>query len=493
MNCKTCGYRLWNLASRTCPECGSAFAPGEFEFAPNEVQFCCPHCQQVYYGTSPIGHLVPDEFDCVSCGEHLTMDRMILRPADWGREQHTAAEVNPWLERRRRGRWRALFAMIGWGMARPGELMRVTPATAPMMQAWWYLIVSMTIYLLLGVGPIAGMIVAISLPTLGSAASTTEVIETLLWVLFSIAISGLCWVAYVLIWGAVAHLALVGAKPAGNLRRTYGAMCYTCGPMCVTALPCVGMYMFAPLGLVWWLVSAVLAVKQAQQVHGLRAAIAVTAWPTLVILSVIGLLVWAVVASGSAAGAATTAINARMEATELGNAVVAYAAADPAHRGPPHALAITGSQSLVSPWAFVDSSTNTTLHDAPVAGVDLEQFANAAPAQQQLYAQQAGQSQPANVVAHRLGDFVFTYHGIDFNQPNPGLWLLVFYPNPGVNPPPPATDECVVYGADGVIVAFPFADLPTELANQNAQRRALGLPPLPDPATVTHQQPAVGP
>lgn len=31
MRCKTCNYRLWNLAGRTCPECGTGFRPSGFE------------------------------------------------------------------------------------------------------------------------------------------------------------------------------------------------------------------------------------------------------------------------------------------------------------------------------------------------------------------------------------------------------------------------------------------------------------------------------
>lgn len=66
MRCKKCDYRLWNLPSRVCPECGQPFRPSEFEFPVNSVQFRCPHCNQSYYGTGEKGHLVPIEFECVS-------------------------------------------------------------------------------------------------------------------------------------------------------------------------------------------------------------------------------------------------------------------------------------------------------------------------------------------------------------------------------------------------------------------------------------------
>ena len=81
MRCQTCDYSLWNLTRRDCPECGKAFVPSDFEFEPNAVQYCCPHCEQVYYGDGPGGHLRPIEFDCVQCGQHVHMDQMVLRPA----------------------------------------------------------------------------------------------------------------------------------------------------------------------------------------------------------------------------------------------------------------------------------------------------------------------------------------------------------------------------------------------------------------------------
>ena len=34
-----------------CPECGRPFRPSDHEFVPNAVRFCCPECDQDYYGT----------------------------------------------------------------------------------------------------------------------------------------------------------------------------------------------------------------------------------------------------------------------------------------------------------------------------------------------------------------------------------------------------------------------------------------------------------
>ncbi|QKK09883.1 MAG: hypothetical protein HND58_18155 [Planctomycetota bacterium] len=82
MNCRHCSYPLWNLRSGQCPECGTGFAPSEFRFAKNSVCFCCPHCDQRYFGTGPDGHLEPRRFVCVGCGQQIEMDTMVLHPAD---------------------------------------------------------------------------------------------------------------------------------------------------------------------------------------------------------------------------------------------------------------------------------------------------------------------------------------------------------------------------------------------------------------------------
>ncbi len=86
MRCKTCGYRLWNLTEQRCPECATPFRPSEFEFVPNSVQFCCPHCGQAYYGTGPQGHLEPASFVCAKCGNAIQMV---------GRRQRNTVAVSP--------------------------------------------------------------------------------------------------------------------------------------------------------------------------------------------------------------------------------------------------------------------------------------------------------------------------------------------------------------------------------------------------------------
>ena len=70
MRCKTCDYRLWNLSSRHCPECGAQFSPSEHDFVPNSVSFHCPHCEKYLKTTADKAGA---QAQCPGCGEAITV------------------------------------------------------------------------------------------------------------------------------------------------------------------------------------------------------------------------------------------------------------------------------------------------------------------------------------------------------------------------------------------------------------------------------------
>ncbi|MEO1279561.1 MAG: hypothetical protein AAFV77_11455 [Planctomycetota bacterium] len=127
MKCPGCDYELWNLKAGPCPECGRPFKPSEFDFLPNAVKFCCPRCTQPYYGTSENGQLVPDEFDCVSCGLHVKVDDMLLLPADALGSRAPTRAMNPWLDESRSTN-RKYFSALGMSIGQPGKMLEATPA-----------------------------------------------------------------------------------------------------------------------------------------------------------------------------------------------------------------------------------------------------------------------------------------------------------------------------------------------------------------------------
>jgi hypothetical protein len=142
MRCTNCDYPLWNLTARECPECGQSFRPSEFEFIAGSVQFCCPHCKQTYYGTGEKGHLRPVEFECVTCGKHVHMDEMVLRPAEGLEDRDTAVDDVPWLERKRIGFFKGWLATIWKSLVAPHRLMNAMPPRNATGQAWWFMLLT---------------------------------------------------------------------------------------------------------------------------------------------------------------------------------------------------------------------------------------------------------------------------------------------------------------------------------------------------------------
>jgi hypothetical protein len=131
------------------------------------------------------------------------------------------------------------------------------------------------------------------------------------------------------------------------------------------------------------------------------------------------------------------------------------------------------------------------MNDIPVGGgLDLLQFVVLPATDRAEIVEKAAEALPAGVVAHRLGDFVFTYHGIDVPDAAGGLWLVVMTPDPGVGAGGPSAGPVVVGMADGTTRAIARNRIAEALARQNELRISEGLPPLPDPTLITHDAPA---
>ncbi len=487
MRCRSCDYCLWNIASRQCPECGTTFAPSAYEFRPGSVAFCCPACNQAYYGTNPLGQLQPRSFQCVSCGSQLDVDDMVLRPATGVDDAHTELEPMPWLQRRRLGFLRGWLGTIGLSMARPARLMTLTDQiTRRDGQAWWFAVLTNTLYLVLGWGFIFLM------PMVAGIAGATAPGGLGVQILSSLAGFGgyvlgtaAAVLLVVFLWGLTAHgvLRLTGPVHAG-IRRTFEALCYASGANALTALPCMGPW----IGWVWPVIAGVLTVREAQQTGGGRAALAVLAFPiTLLGTIVIGYIALVVFALGAAGG--MPAVRSSMEQAQLlllHSALERYAM-DHDNAWPPHALALAryGWRPPSAPPTTSDSATflpGTEITEADLAVSTMEAIERAA--------KQVAAAMPEDVVAHRLGRVVFTYHGVDRPTAPRDLWMAMMLPRPPKPGEATAGRKIVVVSAGGSLFELPEATFAAEVAAQNVLRAGVGLPPLPDPATVTVSTPA---
>ena len=483
MRCKNCDYALWNLKARQCPECGTPFRPSDYQFVPNSVRFCCPQCNQAYYGTRSNGHLEPAQFDCVSCGAPVHLNSMVLLPAEGVAEERTQADRMPWLERKER-RIKAWFATVGQALITPGRLMRAVPRKSSVGQAWWFAILTTSLFVLTGWTAPPVFIGAMMALFGGRDPTKPMIFGVIAFLVIECAL-----LLLLAVWGPITHLVLkVTGGSSGGLGRTYQALCYSAGATALIAVPVLGLYPFAFVPLTWWVVSAVLMVSTAHGVHGGRAALATLVFPVGVLLlgpiGIFGLFFFAM----SQPRSASSMFSHQAEVQALSTEVLTYAEAHQG-RGPGHAsLLVTSSNLATDNFVLFDSAT--VQENVPMGETTLHDFAFLAPNRQRMAAEAAAADLPDGVIAHRLGDFVFTYHGLDLNNADPGLWIVVAWPDPDVNDPGPRALPTLVGFADGS--AQPIFDLESQRPAQNALRAQFGLPPLPRLITVTHDTPAVG-
>lgn len=483
MRCKSCDYPLWNIATRQCPECGRGFAPSEFEFVVNSVRFCCPTCAQAYYGTGPKGHLVPESFTCVSCGNPVTMDACILLPTQGVAEEQTQTETNPWLERERLGIPKAWLGTISMAMLQPGKLIRATPVDAP-GGVWFALLTNLVFGLVGWVG--IGLVVLFAVLVSASAQSSTKFAGGL--GMFGVGVL-VAMLILMSLWAVSAHAVLRITGPTTYpLRRTVQSICYSSGAFVLFAIPCIGPY-FWYIFILWWVVSAILMVFHGHQVKAWRAIAAVLTLPVLMGGAAVITLAALVFAGTSAAaagarGPASVPPRATAPMDSVGRRSVAIASALEAY-----AAGHGGARPFHAMVLIDEGMTPTDLTADPTAerflGATVWQYYMLSRDQQRVFRDRARELMDDGVVAHRYGDVVFTYHGIDPGS-DPDLWLAVITT-------PLLRGGCRVY----LVVqnnylgrAVAVEDFASELEKENRRRGSAGLSPLPDLFAITPDEPA---
>ena len=127
----------------------------------------------------------------------------------------------------------------------------------------------------------------------------------------------------------------------------------------------------------------------------------------------------------------------------------------------------------------------------PVEDISLAEFLKLPTSQRLAIAGRLLEQVPSEIIAHRFGDFVFTYHGASPSGDDPNLWLVVMLPDPDINGPPAPASTVLLGTGDMTVEKIEFRELAERMNKQNEYRAAMELPPLPDLTTVTHDKPAV--
>lgn len=272
MRCTQCNYALWQIAARRCPECGSPFKPSDFDFVPNSVRFACPHCDQAYYGTAANGHLVPAAFDCVKCHQPIHMDDMLLLPTEGLEEHRTLPFDMPWLEiGKRYGRLKGWAKTVGCAMGAPGRLLSVTPRESGVFKSLLFFALTQTLVI-----TTSGLLLFL-LPIVGLLSFSGFRLDWLVWSLGVMSLYVILPLSVLFLQTSVTHLVVViTGKHTGDFGRTLQALAYAGGANMLSAIPCVGLYQ---PGAIWWLVSSIFTVAEAQRIPRWRATVSVLALP----------------------------------------------------------------------------------------------------------------------------------------------------------------------------------------------------------------------
>jgi hypothetical protein len=368
-------------------------------------------------------------------------------------------------------------------------MMDGVPAEASSAQAWWFACVTLVLVLVVG-GGVPMLAFGLLMLLTGGRGDAAEMFLASGSYLFGMTVFLMLAIA---VWGLIAHgLLRITGGAAHGLGRTYQAICYSIGPCVLAAVPCLGPYLlWIPAG-VWWIISAVLMMSRAQKVGGGRAAFATLTLPGIALLLAVGglfsLMYIGVRQSQVAMAQATTMMSASAETQRITGDLLDYAA-DHDGAGPPHAIMLI-EQPYFDGSAFIATASQTTLTDVPVGNFDLESIGYLMAAERQSVLEEFIAAQPEDLVAHRVGDFVFTYHGIDFNDADPGLWTVVHWMDSSTNAGQPSPRRVWVGFADGRVVPLTPFGFEGFLTQQNALRAAEGLPPLPHPRDVAQDEPA---
>ncbi len=511
MNCKACNYSLWNLPGRACPECGLAYRPSEFAFTRGSVAFKCPHCAQGYAGTSRQGHLEPTAFHCLKCGHELAMDQMILVPAAGVAEAMTTPQSNPW-ERGQLlgmgpfGRW---YRTARMALNSPGKLGRAlwqdsgSARRAANFAMWTWM----------AVFALSALVFAIfTIPVSLISARSLQFHVLLKRVLSPTLASLLPMLTAAVLVAVAAHIVLLvtGSLPIRReLRRSHFAaagrtlsvFAYASVPALALIVPFLGW----PIFFISLLVIAGMMLQTAHRVSGLRAAASVLAPITLVTLVVatftIGLPMLEAYRATFVAPAQTANSNQMMIARERTAFIVNSLdtmrlsnADNPAAEG-------DGAQPLHPAKLFAPGTFVINPADANGAPIGLATDNTNAPAASPSPANPSSIQNPtldqSELIAFRIGDFVFTYPPISVapkSKPVPqGVWVVVFCPNPDRLIDPELAGAVIVGIADSGRIAthtFPIDRWPLVLAAQNRVRAQHGLAPLPDITLLRESEPA---
>lgn len=485
MQCKTCQYALWQIKPGPCPECGSPFKPSDFEFVGNAVRFCCPHCNQAYYGTDQKGHIDPPRFTCVGCDREVHIDEMVLLPTQGVSEEQTKITKTCWADRRDRSWFAAFFSTTGMAMGNPNRAIDDVPMNSSVVRATLYALPHLAVQSVLGMFFL--WILSFGMLT-GLRFGVWAIVLTIVFAL-------LLPVVFMWMWILSTHAILrLTGKAVGGLSRTAHAIAYSVGNNSITAIPCFGFY-FCWAGMLWWAISAGFMLARGQAVRGWRAGVAIATPLVVVGLVLGGLAAWGIYEANRASQRMASNMPVSKSYFSNDSAAASSLAGSlstmrPGATMPRHAAELL-LNSNITVDAFILPSTQTDGKNSTLLGYELDDWgyksfmpnANVRNATLRTELTQAlGDPGLPQYPAHRVGDWVFVYEGQDLTRPTQRMWIAIGWPDPFVNDA--ALAEVPVIHADWSVEMIKQEDFEARLSEQNTLRTEAGMEELPHPEDV---------
>ncbi|MCK4871562.1 MAG: YIP1 family protein [Phycisphaerales bacterium] len=486
MQCRDCGYSLWNIPPGRCPECGKAFAPTGFTFRLRAVKFLCPNCRQEYYGTDLQGLPVPRSFMCVNCGEPVEADQMIVLPAEGVSERMALAEAAPWRMRTNIGLWKAFWKTVGRSLTRPASVVRWLPPEGGLAEALGFACLAGLFVTLVGTLLVAAVLLPIGFFTGGGRG----MLSPLLFLSSGCVGASIVYlVVGVALWAVLAHLVLlVTGKRAGGFRLTYRTMLYAQGPIVFVLIPSCGSYIAGA----WMTVSCALMLRESQGVHGARATAAALTLPVLAIIAYAAFIITAVTIASTVSTMSVSGPTMPLSSVAgfgQGPAGAITAAASPDDgSGPDHVLRLVADGSLsvddlTDPWAG-PPATSILIGEQTLASIglqppgEIDQLANALAAERDEAASW-----------YIFVGTVFCYDGLDLRTtpPDGHSDVLGYILGGSGNEGPGQPRKYTVWFADGSWQRISRSEISNLIARENEHRASRGVPAIPLPEEAVAQ------
>ncbi len=494
MRCLTCGYSLSNLHSRTCPECGTGFKPTDMQFAPGKVAFCCPHCDQDYYGTTADGHLYPIEFDCARCGVHIHMDETVMRPAEGYEAEDTEPHKIPWTQRSELGWFKAFRKTLVMAVMRPSEIGLGRAQRGDTRDALRFAAYSILLVAILSIvaqsmlqAIFFGFITAVTATGPGApGAGPTMGMPFFLSIVTSQTLGALIALPFGLLvlwlWAMSAHgiLKLTG-QPYQPAFATKRAFYYASGANVMSLVPCLGWLVGGP----WTMVCTIKALKATQRISVGRAVLAVLPMPIAALGLGVGFIIW-IFSTTLATMTGPGAFGMFNPDTEtLTTNYVNWANRN--KRYPQHVVELV-MDNTVFLGELIQTNSATAYYDLVVGNFDTSVTDDLPEPQRTQTFQAYLNALPKDILAYRLGDFVFYPSARPPDQTAPTRWLIVAWPDPDTNGLLGPSEIVEIGLADGTTFYSVNSGFPAAVAAENSARELAGLPPIPHPMNVKHQQ-----